>query len=194
VSLGIEVDAGQLGPFIESKLVAIQKAVKGAALVTGELVTNEAKRHLLQPRRLNVQDSESPGVGRRAIQLSVDAQGVDILLFPHWTKARTKTIFAIFSREGRTQDLERQGLWVDPTGKRNSSRGYATRSGLRFFEFASQPKLFEWAQRRERGRQLFRHAVFLDSVEARKALILTPALNRYLPKLEKDVIEGVARA
>ena len=102
-----------------------------------------------------------------------------VALLPHRSNARSKAIFGIYTRQGRERELQRAGLWVSDTGKRNTAPGYTSRAGLRNFEFAAQPKLLAWSQRADRGRQFFHHAIWLADVEARKVLQMQPALRKF---------------
>lgn len=128
-----------------------------------------------------------------------------VILSGHWTTARTPGIVSVFRRLGDGQDLLRKGLWIQrrkpkwvkrPDGMVLSKRHVENRlqrarrlEGLmrqshtetdEFLTFAKAPRLLKWAKREDRAEQYRKHAIHLTDPDARRILILQPAVDRNL--------------
>lgn len=191
-----DVDASQLLAYYESKILGIQRSVFGTALAVGRRLAEDLRARTLRPRRLNIQDAE-PGtpVGGQPVRMDTKPDQVIVVLRPHWTVARTSALFEVARRTGNAGLLQRDGLWVRGVGRRRSdSKGYTSRDGLTFKSFAQNPQLSAWANRRDRGTQALRSAVFLGRPEIWKLLTIQPAIDRAMPLLRGAVRRAVETA
>jgi hypothetical protein len=140
---------------------------------------------------------------------TVEAVGY-VIVAPHWTSARTPGIRRVFGRLGLAHELERKSLWLQARKPawvkinkdfltenqlkrwRRSINSKAMKEryleGLvrqrhdetdRLLGFQAAPRLSRWAQRKDRE-QYRRHAIRLSNPDARRRLILQPAVDRNL--------------
>ena len=176
----------------------IQSVGDAVELSTRMLLVRIEDRHFA-PRQLNIQDFESARrVGRAAARreawearVSTDRQEGEIRANRVLLKNRSKAAMDVISRYEGGDSLEREGLWMRPHPTRAGrvipthdkmgakvawARGRTDRSGMEFFAFASHPKLYAWAKRRDRGRQYLRNVSVVQNAEVVLGLIMGPAL------------------
>jgi hypothetical protein len=83
---------------------------------------------------------------------------------------------------GRQNLLKRRGLLIQNSPRRGFSR----------LQFASIPRLLQWAERKERGEQALRHKVRLPR-EALDKLIFTASRKEFEPRVLDAWRAGVKR-
>lgn len=182
---------------------ALSQNISAATKDAVKLVRRSAEDRMMPARRLNVQDSSSARTlsGRRPIQVRYfdNDRRAEVVAKPYQTKARSRALVSVYSRIGAAKDLERKGLWIDPSsylrgprgrfaGRRKMAYGLRQRQGLRFFRFSRHPKLREWAHLPGRGYQIQKHAVKILG-DAIRILTMRPALEK-----NRDTIRGLYAA
>lgn len=162
----------------ESALTAFRAAtVKGA-----EQVAASVKSRIKIPPHVNVQDSPNyislnqlPPVEVRTDPRSGTGY---VQVDSYWAYARSRPVTNVYSRVGKGDELVRDGLWIQRSGRK--SRGHKSRSGLRFLSLSSSSRFQEWAESHDVIR---RDAVKIEDGRVLEALVLGPAVNESEPKL-----------
>jgi len=155
--------------------------------------------------RVSAQDSPSkqPSTVRSAAprtDLTIETGAVEIKLSvsPYWTSARRKdgtpSLFNIFASVGLTDALVRKGLVIsqDRT-KTTRRRGFSYQTSTNYVPFSGNSWLESWALRADKGKQIWRHKVRIESPILLERLVLKPALEATKDRgyrLWANLIEG----
>lgn len=190
------------------KAAATTKEVAKATVTGVRVVASAAEKRVIIPTQRSGQDDRSirgaysyrPMARRTPVRRRVDtATAVGyVLLGGHWTSARTSGIEHVYEKLGMTSQLFREELYIrrrlfqgggwkrgrpkGPPLLRGMLRGDTQNVSLieNRLRIADLPWLKKWADQEAKGKQVQRHAVRLTNPEARKMLILQPALEESL--------------
>lgn len=169
----------------QQKQKLMQRETLGALGKAATELEKSVKHRLFPARKVSQQDAPShraltlAGRAPYRLQIQKAERQARITLVRHWTPARTAGVRKVFGRFGLTDKLTRKGLVVKDRKGRNPE----------YVPFARDKGLAKWATRKEKGNQLFRHVVRLDSPDVIQALQLEPAV-----KESRSTIQGIFRA
>lgn len=198
---------------MQRKAARTKREVAEATRTGVQVMAAAAEERVIIPTQRSGQDDKSirgayryrPMARRTPVRRRVDsATAVGyVLLGGHWTSARTPGIEHVYRDLGLTSQLFRDELYIRRRlfqgggWKRGTPKGPRLVRGLlrgdtqnvslleNRLKIGDLPWLRKWAGDDDKGRQEQRHAVRLTDPEARRLLILQPALDENL----EDIIE-----
>lgn len=188
----------------------IRRELVSATATGTELVAQSARERAVPAKAVNVQDGNAKFrrlSGRTPVRKRFEGNGTAgfVRVQSYQGAARSKAVQAVYGRLGRFKDLQRKGLWLNPSawtkgpngrfpGRRKSSYNDRTNSFLRFVRFSDNPQLEDWANRRDKGSQILRHSVRLRP-EAIAQLTTGPSLRANEPAIKQlyraAVVKGI---
>lgn len=164
----------------EKRVLSEAKNATGRA---ARKLDREAAKRIFLARNVSKQDApggrafRQPKIRAHRVEISSSSREASIKLeiIGHYTSARSKAIKGALNYLGLSRMTLREGLLLQPQ-KRRGQRPSAG-ANFRFYSFAANKRLSDWADRRDKGQQKLRHVLLLNS-KIMSALLLSPIIRK----------------
>lgn len=167
---------------LKAKERAMQREAAGALGEAATELESDIKSRVFPARRVSRQDAPG-GVsislsGRSPVRTRIQKaqRTATVSVQRHWTPARTAGVKATLG----DRLLRRRGLYIAPR--------------FEFVTFSQDPALLRWAQRPDKGQQLYRHVVRLNKPEHIRLLQISPGAREAFPKITRVWLRVTRRA